>query len=77
MPMTLTQIEREAAKLDIKQRSLLVDRLVSTLPVDKDIEQSWLEEAERRHKSLVSGQCKTKSAKSVFRAIRKRLASSK
>ena len=77
MPMTLTQIESEAAKLNSRQRAILVDRLSATLPVDKSIEAEWMEEAVRRHESLASGCCKAKSAKTVLCNIRKRLASAK
>jgi len=77
MPMTLTQIESEAAKLNARQRAILIDRISATLPVDKDIENEWMEEAARRHESIVSGQCKAKDAKTVLRNIRKRLASAK
>jgi len=77
MPMTLTQIEREAAKLNSHQRAILVDRLSATLPVSKKLEAVWMEEAARRHASYKAGRSKARPVKDAMRDIRKAISKAK
>ena len=77
MPMTLTQIESEAVKLNAKERSMLIDHLTQTLPIPPELEAVWLEEANRRHESLVAGKSKARPAEDVMRDLRKAIAKRK
>ena len=77
MPMTLTQIESEAAKLDVRQRTILVDHISSTLPVSAELESIWMEEAARRHASYKAGHSKARPVKDAMRDIRKAISNAK
>ena len=55
--MNLKSIETEALQLSEKDRAELVRKLVLSLdqPSDAELENDWLDEAERRAKQLDSG----------------------
>jgi putative addiction module component (TIGR02574 family) len=50
MPMTMKKIESEALNLDINSRASLVGKLLLSLdePTLSEVEQLWLDEAEKR-----------------------------
>jgi hypothetical protein len=50
MPMAMHKIESEALNLDIHSRASLVGKLLLSLdePTVSEVEQLWLDEAERR-----------------------------
>ncbi|HVT80106.1 MAG TPA: addiction module protein [Phycisphaerae bacterium] len=58
--MTLAAIQSKALKLPLKQRSELAARLIASLDEadSKEIEQMWMDEAERRHRDLLAGRVK-------------------
>ena len=72
MPMTQKKIETEALNLDIQARAELAGKLLKSLdePSVPEIEQLWLEEAERRLNEYRAGKVRGVPANEVFqRAI--------
>ena len=72
MPMTQKKIETEALNLDIQARAELAGKLLNSLdePSVPEIEQLWLEEAERRLNEYRAGKVRGVPANEVFqRAI--------
>ena len=69
------KLEREASNLSVKDRARLVRRLISTLEPsdDGDIEQEWLDEAERRLSAYRRGQTASRSGEEVFDEILSRV----
>ena len=55
MSTTIDQVEEEAMKLSAEERAQLIIRLEASLDIDEEIEQAWLEEAERRLEEMRSG----------------------
>jgi putative addiction module component (TIGR02574 family) len=65
----------EAVSLPLDIRLQLVERLLHSLhPTQKDIDEVWAAEAERRVKEIESGAVKPVPGDEVFRKIRDRLA---
>lgn len=75
MPRNLTDIEKDAMELPQSDRSLLIEHLLSTLDPDEDadVEELWLQEAEKRYRDYRSGKIGARSADSVFQEARKRV----
>jgi putative addiction module component (TIGR02574 family) len=72
MPITIKQIESEALNLDIHSRGSLVGKLLLSLdePTVSEVEQLWLDEAERRLDDYRAGKVHGISGNEVFnRAI--------
>ena len=62
----------ESLPIDIKTQ--LIDRLLNSLhPSQKEIDELWKKEAERRVNEIKTGKVKTVPGEEVFREIRKRL----
>ena len=63
------QIESEALQLPPRERARLAQRLLASLDPasDRDAEQAWLQEAERRLDELESGAVAGISAEQVFK----------
>lgn len=55
MPSTVEVLEAEALQLSPAERALLVERLISSLDTDPEIEEAWSAEVERRHAEIESG----------------------
>ena len=55
MSLTIDQVEEEAMKLSAEERARLIVRLEATLDVDDEVEEAWIEEAERRLEEVRSG----------------------
>ncbi len=75
MTPLLEKIESEAMALSWEDRERLVQDLVAGLenrPVS-DIDQAWIEEAERRYGELASGRVKGIPAEQALREARARL----
>jgi putative addiction module component (TIGR02574 family) len=53
--MQLEALEAEILNLPTAQRSQLLDRLITSLDVDEEIEQSWIREAARRAEEINTG----------------------
>jgi hypothetical protein len=71
--MRFDAIEAQVLSLPPEARSLLLDRLVSSLETDADWEQSWLAEAKRRDEEIESGKVALLGGKTVFKALRAKL----
>ncbi|MDH3420067.1 MAG: addiction module protein [Gammaproteobacteria bacterium] len=71
MAKSLSEIESEARQLSTKERARLVRRLLATLENEDegDVEQAWLDEAERRLAAYRSGETTARPAEEVFEAI--------
>lgn len=64
----------EAVLLPVEIRTQLIDRLLRSLhPTQKEIDELWAEEAEKRVKEIKSGKVATIPGEEVFKKIRKRL----
>ncbi len=64
----------EAMALPIEKRAALVDMLLQSLnPGNKDIDQAWAEEAERRLNEIHSGKVQTISAEALDEKISQKL----
>lgn len=73
--MTVRQIEKQLMKLDADSRARLASRLLVSLdnPSDAENEKLWAREALRRHKELVAGKAKSRSAETVLKNAKARL----
>ena len=69
------EIESEALQLPPKERARLAQRLLASLDPasDRDAEQAWLQEAERRLDELESGKVAGIPAEQVFKRARSTL----
>jgi putative addiction module component (TIGR02574 family) len=69
------EIESEALQLPPKERARLAQRLLASLDTesDRDAEQVWLQEAERRLDELESGKVIGIPAEQVFKRARSTL----
>lgn len=66
----------EAVSLPLDMRAQLVDKLLQSLhPIQKEIDELWAEEAEKRVEDIRSGKVSTIPGEEVFGKIRKRLGS--
>lgn len=66
----------EAVSLPLDIRMQLVDKLLQSLhPIQKEIDELWAEEAEKRVEEIKSGKVTTIPGEGVFKKIRKRLGS--
>ena len=62
MPTPLDELEAQALKLPAEERAELVDRLISSLFEDHEIESAWATEVEHRTEALESGRVNSVSA---------------
>ena len=69
MPMTMKKIESEALNLDIHSRASLVGKLLLSLdePTVSEVEQLWLDEAERRLDDYRAGNVQGIPGNEVFK----------
>jgi putative addiction module component (TIGR02574 family) len=64
----------EAVLLPVEIRTQLVDKLLRSLhPIQKEIDELWADEAEKRVEQIKSGKAKTVGGEEVFKKIRNRL----
>ena len=71
--LSIKDIINEAESLPVKERVIVVDRLLkSRNSPDANIEEEWLKVAKRRLSELRSGKVKPVSGKEVFAKIRAR-----
>ena len=75
MARTIEKIEEEIRSLSAAEKAELLRSLITELdvPADADVEQAWLEEAQRRHRELVEGKVKGIPGERVFENLRSRL----
>ena len=71
MAKSVSEIESEARQLSTRERARLVRRLLATLENEDqgDVEQAWLDEAERRLAAYRRGETTARPAEDVFEAI--------
>lgn len=64
----------EAISLPVEVRTLLVNKLLESLnPPDKEIDELWAKEAEKRVEDIRTGKVKTIPGEEVFKRIRKKI----
>lgn len=73
MPMPLDALEAEVLNLPALQRSQLLDRLISSLETDPEIQQAWALVAERRDAEIEEGKVTLPSGEAVVARLRKQL----
>ena len=59
MPSELEIIEAQALKLTAQERAQLADRLITSLFEDREVEDAWATEVERRIEEIESGRSRT------------------
>ncbi|MEQ9090171.1 MAG: addiction module protein [Balneola sp.] len=71
----LKEIEDSALNLDQKNKARLADKLLQSIhgKVDPEIEETWIDEVQKRRESLESGQASLHSAATVLKDARERL----
>lgn len=71
MAKNLSEIESAARSLSAKDRARLIRRLIATLEKENegDVEQLWLDEAEKRLAAYRCGETTTDPGEEVFEAI--------
>jgi putative addiction module component (TIGR02574 family) len=72
---TRGELEEEAKHLPTKERALLVRNLLAGLDdgQDEDVEQAWLDEAERRYQMYRKGLQVPRTAETVLKEAKSRL----
>lgn len=73
--MTLLELEQLALELDVRSRAHLANRLLGSLEslAAAEVEEIWLEEAERRDAAIEAGELDVRPAAQVFADLRSRL----
>ena len=72
MTATTDRVTEEALSLPADIRLNLVEKLITSLnlPIDKDIDRFWAEEAERRVSQIEAGEVRLVPGEEVFSKIR-------
>lgn len=73
MTTTFETLEAEALKLAPAERSRLLERLIASLDVDAEVEEAWVQEADRREAALDSGAVAEVSGPEAMQRLRARL----
>ena len=75
MARAIIDIERDIKELSARERAELLRSLIADLdaPAEADVEQAWLQEAERRLAEIESGTTKTIPGTQVLNAALSRL----
>lgn len=73
--MSVDELMREAMRLDASERAAMAHELLSSLEAlsEAEIEQLWLDEAERRRAEIEAGAVETISAADAISQARARL----
>lgn len=71
MAKKLSEIESDARRLPTKERARLIRRLITSLESenDGDVEQLWLDEADKRLAAYRNGESSARPGEDVFEAI--------
>ena len=69
MTIALDVLEAEVLQLSVLQRSHLLDRLITSLDVDSEIQQAWFIEAERRDADIDAGKVGLVSGQAVVERL--------
>ena len=70
MAIALDVLEAEVLGLSVLQRSHLLDRLITSLDADPEIQQAWAIEAERRDADIDAGKVALVSGQAVIARLR-------
>lgn len=75
MGKSLSEIEKEVFMLSDHERATLAHHLIITLDKDEDedVEEIWLNEAEKRYEEYKKGKIKAVSSEEAFQEARNRL----
>ncbi len=75
MATEFEQCERQAMKLPLRERALLIKRLIEGLDEldEQNLERLWVQEAARRFKEFEVGNIRARPAEDVFRDARTKL----
>ena len=75
MSTDVAQIEAKIRSLSFEDKTELLRALIGELdgPTDTDVEQTWLVEAQRRHREIAEGKVQPVPAQQVFDHLRARL----
>jgi len=75
MITNLKEIENSALNLNKKDKAHLADKLLQSIhgKINPEIEQAWIDEVQKRKKSLKSGEASLHSSSDVINEARKRL----
>ena len=75
MSIHFEDIERQAKQLSLKQKAALVRTLIEELDssVDRDVEQIWIEEVQRRYDAYLRGELEALPGEEVMERARARL----
>jgi hypothetical protein len=74
MSTRLEILEAEVLRLDSADRSHLLERLISSLDVDPEVDAAWVVEADRREAELANGSVTPASLEDTLAKLRQRLA---
>ena len=71
MVKKLSEIESDALQLSSRERARLIRRLITSLESENegDVEQLWLDEADKRLAAYRNGETSTRPGEEVFEAI--------
>ncbi|HEX6981617.1 MAG TPA: addiction module protein [Balneolaceae bacterium] len=71
----LKEIESSALSLDKKEKARLAEKLLQSIhgDIDPDIEQAWIQEVQKRKKSLKTGEASLYPSSDVLDEARKRI----
>jgi putative addiction module component (TIGR02574 family) len=74
MSRTLDEIREDAMQLNVEERGYLVDTLFESFltPEEQEIQEAWLDEAERRLADYEAGRTKSVPFEEVMRKLRAR-----
>lgn len=75
MSTEVAEIEAKIRSLSPEDRTELLRALIADLdgPAEANVEQAWLEEAQRRHREVIEGKVKPVPGTRVFENLRSRL----
>ena len=75
MARNFEELEKEARALSSKEKAtlarILIDELDSSM--EEDVEQLWIEEAQRRYQAFIEGKLEALPGEDVMRRARQRL----
>lgn len=68
--MKTKELYKEAISLPVEDRAILIDSLIKSLnPMEKEIEEKWLEVARERYEEIQSGNVKLLDGQKVLKKI--------
>jgi hypothetical protein len=75
MTADFKEIEESALNLDRRDKARLADELLQSIhgKIDRDIDQAWIQEVQKRKESLKSGKASLYPASEVLKEARERI----